>query len=213
MKIKALDEGIVGIVFRAEEAHFYILEISNKFIRIRKKVDENYFLLTINETLGYDVNIPFLVLLTMNNDKINAFITKGGQFDTLIKVFEKDVIDSDIKFGGIGLSTFKTRAYFEDISMEPMDLTDEFESNVFIDETEDPLIKQLPKIKDSQQILDTVNHNVSNYSWNDCLRYPMVNDRRKYCSMNFSGGTSKASCVVSFFLEKIFLEKLLPDML
>jgi hypothetical protein len=202
LKIKPLDNnGIVGVIFRSENDHYYILEISNKFVRLRKKIDDNYYLLSINETLGYQISIAQMIVISLNNDRINAFISKNGEFSNLMKVFPEDIVDSSLKYGSIGLSSYKTRSYFEDILMNPVDLTEEYESNIFIDDDEDPILKQLPKIKDSRNIFDSINSSVENSSsWNICLKYPMVEDRRRYCNVNFSGGPEKKHCSVSLFI-------------
>ena len=130
LKFKAIDDGIVGIVFRfTEKGDFYIIEISSekeKFIRMRKKIDGVFHLVSQIPLKGYVKNRCYRVILFMKGQKFNLYMTDNYMFESLTKVFEADIDDSDIKFGLLGLSTYKTRAFFEEMSLSPFD---DLESN------------------------------------------------------------------------------------
>lgn len=167
IKVKALDEGIIGLIFRFDNtseivnigsslgtsqnsqtnnlnfsnSNFYILEISgmpnDQFVRIRKKVKDKYTLVSSNPTLGYKKNTWFKIILTIENDTFNAFITENSRDDNIIKVFPNGAIDNDLKFGLLGVSTYKTKAIFDEISLSPFDNLDvhqDEENLLFIDE-------------------------------------------------------------------------------
>jgi hypothetical protein len=168
IKVKALDEGIIGLIFRFDNesetfnigatssnaslnsktnnlnisnSNFYILEISgmpdDQFVRIRKKVKDKYTLVSSNPTIGYKKNTWFKIILTIENDHFNAFITENSSDDNLIKVFPNGAIDNDLKFGLLGVSTYKTKAIFDEIILSPFDNVDvheDEESLLYVDE-------------------------------------------------------------------------------
>jgi len=136
VKFKALHEGIVGFLFRFEKSfddvyNYYILELSGdpheKFIRIRKKMNNQYSLVAVNPMLGYKKNTWMRLTLTFNKDKFNVFISNDSSPDNVIKVFEKNVVDSDLKFGNLGLSSYKTALVMDEIILAPYDNLDDFD--------------------------------------------------------------------------------------
>jgi len=166
VKFKGLDEGIVGFLFRFEKAfdgdyNFYILELSgdpnNKYIRIRKKVNNQYILVAVNPFLGYKKNVWMRLSLILKGDKFNAFISEDFSPDNVIKVFDKNVVDSDLKFGNMGISSFKTALVLEEIILSPFDNLDEYDPDktLFVD----------------QEILDCINYFQNNFF---CLLYYII---------------------------------------
>lgn len=136
VKFNALDNGIVGFVFRFEKAfdegyNYYIIEVSgnpeDKFIRMRKRVNNQFTLVSVNPLLGYKKNTWMRLSLTLNVDKFNVFISEVATPDKVIKVFPKNIVDSDLKYGTVGLSSYKTRLIMEEISLSPYDNLDDFD--------------------------------------------------------------------------------------
>jgi len=131
IKIKPLNNGIVGLVFRyddnekSEFKNFYILEVSglpnNKFVRIRKKINNQFLLVSSNPSLGYEKEKWMKIILTLQDKRFNAFITEPSSLDNLIKVWEDDVSDTDIKYGFMGISTYKTKAIIDEVILSPFD--------------------------------------------------------------------------------------------
>jgi hypothetical protein len=125
VKFKALNEGMIGIVFRYnDKGSFYIVEISGekeKFIRIRKKIDGVMQLISSKPLIGYSMGNWYSVVLYMKNDYFNVYMTQNYLHDSLSKIFDNDVNDPDLKLGFVGISTYKTKAFFSDISLSPFD--------------------------------------------------------------------------------------------
>ena len=69
----------------------------------------------------------------MNNEKFNAYITSNYLHDNLIKIWDEDIVDTDLKYGYLGLSTYKTSASFVEIQLNPFDDLNEKEDLIFID--------------------------------------------------------------------------------
>ena len=150
IKIKPLDQGIIGLVFRyvnpnnSRNTSYYILEISgitgDKYIRIRKKNEGKFTLLASNPTLGYEPSNWFRLILTIRKDSFNAFIAHDLTFTNMKQVFEHDIIDTDLKMGAIGLSTYQTKAIFDEIHTGPFDnidfLTKDVDETLYVDEEE-----------------------------------------------------------------------------
>ena len=145
VKFKALDEGIVGLIFRFEKAiddgyNFYILELSgdskDKFIRIRKKVNNQYSLVSVNPLVGYKKNTWIRLSLTIENDKFNAFISEDSSPDNVVKVFQTNAIDNDLKYGTLGISAYKTRLIMDEIVISPFDNLDDYDPDktLFVDQ-------------------------------------------------------------------------------
>lgn len=145
IKFKALDVGIVGIVFRFEksidgENNFYIFEISgdpnDKFIRVRKRMNGNWTLVSVNPLLRYKKNSWLRVSMTLNVDQFNAFISEDASPDNVIKVFSKSAKDTDFKYGNIGLSAYKTRLIVDEIIISPFDNLDEHDpdTTLYVDQ-------------------------------------------------------------------------------
>jgi hypothetical protein len=230
IKLKALDDGIVGLVFRYEtdkdgNSNYYILELSGmpdeKFIRIRKKIGNKFTLVSSNPTMGYKKNEWFKIILTIEVDKFNAFVTENSSQDNIIKVFAHGATDSAIKNGMVGISTYKTKIIVDEISLSPFDNLDKTElvdDLLYIDEEELDckfiffiffyiffliLIKIIyflvptNKLKD-KTLFSRVNTHIKNFSWATCLSYPIHEDRKKYCNVLFSSSVEIKNCKNDF---------------
>jgi hypothetical protein len=145
VKFKGLNKGIVGFVFRFEKIaddvfNYYILELSgdpnDKFIRIRKKINNEYSLVAVNPLLGYKKNSWMRLSMTLEGDKFNAFVSEDATPDNVIKVFDKQVVDSDLKYGNLGLSSYKTGLVMEEIILSPFDNLDDYDPDktLFVDQ-------------------------------------------------------------------------------
>jgi hypothetical protein len=123
IQMKALDEGIIGIVFRFENNNFYVVELSQKFIRMRKKVDNKFSLIASAPIPGYERNIWFGLMLTIYEDKFNVFLSKGINTgdSSIVQVFDKEVSDNDLKFGVFGLTTYKTKLIVSEVIISPFE--------------------------------------------------------------------------------------------
>ena len=125
VKFKALNEGIIGMVFRYnEKGSFYIVEISGereKFIRFRKKIDGVMQLISMKPLTGYSIGNWYSIVIYMKNDNFNVYMTQNYIHDSITKVFDNNVNDTDLKIGFVGISTYKTKALFSEISLSPVD--------------------------------------------------------------------------------------------
>ena len=104
-----------------------------KFVRIRKKIDSVFQTLSSKPLLGYSIDRWTYLFLYMNNEKFNAYITSNYLHDNLIKIWDEDIVDTDLKYGYLGLSTYKTSASFVEIQLNPFDDLNEKEDLIFID--------------------------------------------------------------------------------
>lgn len=138
IKFKAFNNGIIGIIFRkTTQNDYYILEISgdkDKFVRFRKKIDGVFQTLSTKPLIGYSIDRWTNLVLYMNGEKFNAYLTKNYLHEVPVKLWNEDIIDSDIKFGHLGLSTYKTGAYFAEIELSPFDNLDEKDELLYVDE-------------------------------------------------------------------------------
>jgi hypothetical protein len=138
VKFKATADGIVGLVFRYnEKGDFYILEISgktDKFLRFRKRMGNLYQLISQKPLIGYNLDKWYSIILYMKGSKFNVYFTKSNIFENPEKMFDQDVEDTDLKIGMVGLSTYKTSAYFSEISLSPFDQIDEKDEMLYVDE-------------------------------------------------------------------------------
>jgi len=57
----------------------------------------------------------------MDSDKINAYLTPVSLDDTYVKLFDEDIVDTDLKSGLLGVGTYKTRAYFDEVTLSPLE--------------------------------------------------------------------------------------------
>ena len=125
IKFKAFNEGIVGIVFKYNDnGNFYIVEISGekeKYVRIRKKFNGLMELISIKSLIGYTIGNWHTLIVKIVNNGFDVYITNRFLHDSIIKVFDNTIFDSDLKLGFVGISTYKTKAYFTDISLSPFD--------------------------------------------------------------------------------------------
>lgn len=142
LNFKALDTGIIGLVFKYDKltGNYYILEISgdekDSFIRLRKKINNQFLLISSNPVLFYIKDVWFRIILTIEKNGFNAFFSSNSASDNLIQVFPEKLLDLDINSGILGISTFRTRAYFDEINAAPFDDLEshDIETNLFIDE-------------------------------------------------------------------------------
>ena len=138
IKFKATSDGIIGMVFRySDKGDYYILEISGereKFLRFRKKMGAVYQLISSKPNSGYNLDQWYSVTILMNDNKFNVYMTNENIFEKPEKVFEEDIQDPDLKMGFVGLSTYKTPAFFSDISLNPLDNLEEKENLLYVDE-------------------------------------------------------------------------------
>jgi hypothetical protein len=242
IKVKAMDKGIVGIVFRynngfdyssssmvkkinkifknSEKSNnnsninksnysYYILEVSggnspnDKFVRLRKKVGNNFSLLSIRQLQGYTIDQWFKLVLVMDDNKFNAYISDENGLDgNLIKVFDNDVFNNEIKLGMVGLSTYKTRAFFYEISLDSNENFDkskldlEEEGGRLYVEREKLAIPVLSSNGNSGAMFSRLNGHINNFSWGQCLKYATPNEKTKLCDMIFKSKVEIDKCNV-----------------
>ena len=125
VKFKAFNEGIVGFIFRYnQKGDYYIIEISGqkeKFVRIRKKIEGITLLISQKPLIGYTIGTWHSVVILMKNDNFNIYMTQNYLHEDKIKVFETNIIDTDLKLGLIGITTHNTKAYFSEVKLSPFD--------------------------------------------------------------------------------------------
>lgn len=191
---------------------YYILEVSggnspnDKFVRLRKKVGNNFSLLAIRQLQGYAIDQWFKLVLIMDENKFNAYISdENGVDGNLKKVFENDVFNNEIKLGMVGLSTFKTRAFFYEISLES---NENFEKNKFdleeetgrlYVEREKLALPELDKIGKTGAMFSRLNGHINNFSWDVCLKYVSPKQKSKLCDMIFKSKVEIDKCNVRKF--------------
>lgn len=221
------NNGIISLLFRVNEENYYMLEISNKFVRLRKRYNSYFNLLEINETTGFKINEYFKLVITMDNNKFNAYfnnqIDSSIMSNSLTKIFNNDVIDNDISYGTIGVSTYKTIGVFKSIHCEPIDLSEEIESQIIVTQyksSNNNLLDNGKIIDNKYTTLSNPNNMISkyynqynnkmihkikelnnqfdnNYSWSKCLSYPNDEEKEKYCNMHYSGNIAAKACKVN----------------
>jgi len=143
IKFKSEDEGIVGVIFKySPNGNYYILEVSGEresYVRIRKKINGKFSLIGIKQLLGFDKDIWTKLMLRIDGNKFNAYITKGDISNDFIKVFDNDLIDNDLENGKFGVSTYKNKVYFDDIYSSNFDDVElDIDEKLFIDREQLP---------------------------------------------------------------------------
>ena len=190
ISIKPLDDdGIIGIVFRYNNGNYYTLEMSKKYVRIRKKIIDKFMLVGISSDHGYQKGKWMKVILTMNNDMFNVFITKDENLEVPMKVFPHNIIDNDLLTGVIGISTYNTRALFADI-----DLSAYNDDSLFISTPP----KNFLSSKVSPTNFERANRNILNFSWKKCLNNPFESTRKKFCNVLFLAKNDISNCENDF---------------
>jgi len=155
-------------------------------VRIRKKVEGIYSLVSQIPLVGYDKNKWYKILLLLNGQNFNFYMSKNYIFEPLTKIFKDDVVDEDLKLGLIGFSTFKTRAYFDDIELSPFDDLEKYEDLVYVDNKQLNLVPKSNPMNTSQNsIFKNLNKNIGNFTWERCIYYPFHDDRLKFCDVLF----------------------------
>ena len=207
VKFKAKSNGIIGFVFRYVDGDFYIVEISGekeKFLRFRQKIQSSYEIISTMPLIGYDINKWYSVIVYMNDDKFNLYMTKNNIFDDHVKIFSSDIFNSELKSGLVGLSTYKTSAYFSEISLQPFDNLDEQNELLYVDDENLDckfcLIK-VPK-KKLNSVISNIRMNYENFSWGKCLIHPDPNDRIIQCNILFQNKLDLKLCKVNKFIIK-----------
>lgn len=95
-----------------------------------------------------------------------------------VQVFPEGISDEEFKEGGIALTTFRTRAAFDDVTFKPIrDLPTEE------NEEEDQVGQQIEAIKlkaaggeRKKQVFQ--NENVKKMSWDKCMLYKTLKERQ-----------------------------------
>ncbi len=153
-----------GVIFKYKDNNnFYVLEIFNdSLIRFRKKIQGIYSLISQNPLMGFEYNKWFNLDIYIKNNHFNFRFFKYSNNNIYEEVFQNDIIDDDLKFGRIGILTFKTKAYFSYFETFKLDLIKNtniniknvLESPLFIDEEYNPEIAKLSqKINPLSEIL------------------------------------------------------------
>jgi hypothetical protein len=207
IKFKAMDSGIVSIIFRYEKERnsYYLLEVSeSKFIRLRRKVGNVYTLLSVRQLLGFSKDKWIKLVVLMNDNKFNAYVSdENGLEGNLVKVFENDIFDNEIKLGLFGLSTYQTRAFFDEITLGTIE--DEVSIDINnLDNVENKLFVErhllpLPKTKIPKKMFDRLNLHIENYSWGRCVKYSSPNEKVKLCDIIFKSPNEIHKCQVKFY--------------
>ena len=103
-------------------------------------MDGRYIMLSKDESFGYDLGIWYTINIFMSGSSFRVFVIKESEQPVMI--FSDGVNDEDIKEGGIGLTTFKSRVVIDMVKMMPFgDLEKEEE------EEEEEEQKELEEIK------------------------------------------------------------------
>lgn len=140
----------LGIVFKyKDQDNFYLLEIFNdNLIRIRKKTLGSYSLIAQNPLVGFEFGVWFKIMLFIKNNHFSVRFFKDSNKPDYNEVFPEDLIDDDLKFGRIGLYSFKTQVYFSDFETykfnpnNAKDIKNVEIKPLFIDENEDINVKK-----------------------------------------------------------------------
>jgi hypothetical protein len=203
IKFKASSEGIIGMIFRyTDKGDYYLLEISgerDKFVRFRKKMGGIYQHMSSKPNIGYNLDQWYSITILMNENRFNVYMTNENIFEKEEKIFEEDIQDPDIKIGYIGLSTYKTPAFFYDISITPVDNLDEKENLLYVDEEslERKILLILVPKKKINTLIGKLNMNIDNFTWGKCLVYPNPEDRIRYCDVLFQSKQELQQCKVN----------------
>ena len=83
--------------------------------------------------VGYSIDRWTCLTLFMNNEKFNAYVTTNYLHDNLVKVWDQDIVDTDLKIGYLGLTTYKTAVSIVDIELSPFDDLNEKEDLIYVD--------------------------------------------------------------------------------
>jgi hypothetical protein len=204
IKFKASNNGIVGIIFRkTAQNNYYLLEVGGekeKFVRLRKKMDGIFQTLSTKPLVGYSIDNWTNLVLYMNQDKFNAYMTTGYMHDSLVKVWDEDIVDTDLRIGYLGLTTYKTSVIFVDIELRPFDDLDAKEELLYVDEesleSKHIFLIIVPKRKVPDSLMGKINTHIPGFSWSKCLAYPTQEDRLKYCNVLFHSDIQLNRCKV-----------------
>jgi len=74
-------------------------------------------MLSKDESFGYDLGIWYTINIFMSGSSFRVFVIKENEQPTMI--FSDGINDEDIKEGGIGLTTFKSRVVIDMVKMMP----------------------------------------------------------------------------------------------
>jgi len=250
-------ERAFGLVFKYQDyENFYLIEIFNDcLVRFRKKIQGVYKLISQNPLIGFAFNTWFKLMVYIKNNRFSFRFFKNSNKPHYQELFTNDVVDEDLKFGRIGLFTFKTKAIFQDfetfkfilgmpirnVSVEPL----------YIDENEDEKIKKIAEkmnplsniiekkskekdnlysetknkqilhnlasnaklktdyVKKSPEensesiskyhfILNQLNKNIPDYSWNNCLLYNTPEKKLTQCQNLFTSENDIYKCKLNF---------------
>lgn len=173
IKYKIIDEnGIFGLIFRYNEENsnnsYYTLEVSSsEFIRLRKKIQNNFILIS-SYPLEYNLlNEWNWIKVELNEAKIKIFSTLKGLDYDLVKIF--DIEDVSLKSGKFGISTYKIRAYFYSISSRPFK-QDELDTEIN-NKSEEKFYDKISNLNDK----------IQTFTWSKCLKYKNNENRRRIC--------------------------------
>ncbi len=162
-----------GVVLKYKDNNnYYLLEIFNDcLVRFRKKIQGKFTLISQNPRIGFKYNTWFKLLLFIKNNHFNFRFFINSNKPNSEELFDTDLIDDELKFGRLGISTYKTKAYFSDFETYRIDLSKGKLSNVFdnplyIDENDNPKIKKdVEMLNPFSKILEA--QNISNSKQKD----------------------------------------------
>jgi len=150
-------------------------------------------MITIVQTVGYKIGVWHYIDLYLNVEKFNVYFSLNNIHDNLTKLFENDIVDSDLKLGLVGLSTYKTNAYFSEIQLNPLDDSDKKDELLYVDEEQ----LDLPAKSVSNSILRKYK-NLGHFSWMKCLIYPIKEDRLRFCDVLYHSEDLLKQCKENF---------------
>ena len=171
IKFKSLSEGIIGIIFHFEDKdNFYITEISNEYIRIRRKVNGAYELIAFNNEYHYAINSWHYIVISISKlNIISVYFTMNNINNDITSVFSNPILlESKSTHYYIGLSTYNTAAFFDELTLRSNNKNDDDNDN-----------------------------NISELLYNNkCSKRVSFKERLSYCSINYKD--SIAQCQSSY---------------
>ena len=154
MNFNADDDGYVGLIFRMKnKQNFYIIEVHGEVklqSKLKKVVDGKYRQIALDDKTGYTKGKWYQLQVLMSGSTFRVYLQQIN--GTTLQLFGEDVLDEQPhNEGTIAISSFMTRAAYDNIQMFPQnDIPKPQESAM----EELPLIEPLKGGADTKVIKD-----------------------------------------------------------
>lgn len=140
----AVDDGAVGAVLKYQNINnYYLIQFhggKKQSSSFKKIIDGRAITIGQDNNVGYEALKWHTVQIYMIGSTFRIFINVEDEQPKV--AFEGGINDEDFKEGGIGLTTFRTRAAFDSVTMKPIgDIPTEEE------EKEDKVSQEIEEIK------------------------------------------------------------------